>query len=175
MTGSAQQDRGRAGQNGRIDSLAVTLAVDADAAARFAAQCAEHGGVPHVVLFRAVPAALEERVRVDLVHIGGSPFPVGVAGVLPLPNGTAIGLVSPELVRRHRELQREWLDHLDDRDRRPLRPHVVVQRDVPPAVARATTNVLRRSFRPHQIRAEGWVLWQTSGDEWTELARVPFA
>ncbi len=39
-------------QNGEIDTLAVTLAIDPEAAARFDAQCAEHGGVPHVVLFR---------------------------------------------------------------------------------------------------------------------------
>ncbi len=34
---------------------------------------------------------------------------------------------------------------------------------------------MRRGFRSHQIRAEGYVLWVSTGRDWTELARVPFA
>jgi hypothetical protein len=33
--------------------------------------------------------------------------------------------------------------------------------------------VLRREFRPYQVRAEGFILWRT-GDPWTELAQIPF-
>lgn len=155
--------------------LVVTLAVEASAEARFATDCARHGGVPHVVLFRAVPGELEHRVRVDLVRAAGPPFPVGVAGVLPLADGVAYALVSPELTRRHRTLQQAWWDGLGERDRRPLRAHVLVQTGVPAAQARALVGILRRTLRPHEIRAEGFVLWRDDPDGRTELARIPFA
>lgn len=157
--------------------LVVTLAVDAEAQAHFDAERARlqpGGPAPHVVLFRAVPAELEEQVRVDLVRAAGPPFPVGVAGVLPLPGGAAYALVSPELADRHRELQQRWWDHLTPPDRRPLRPHVTVLREASPAEARATAAVLRRAFRAHQVRAEGFVLWRDDDGSWTELARIPF-
>jgi hypothetical protein len=160
-----------------VQPLVVTLALDAAAQERFDAERAKWspaGGGAHVVLFRDLPAEFEERIRVDLVHLAGPPFPVGVAGVLPLNAGAAYALVSPELALRHQELQTLWWDHLTPRDRRRFRPHVVVLNDVSPAVARAALTILRGSFRPSQIRAEGFVLWRAD-DPWTELARVPFA
>jgi 2'-5' RNA ligase len=161
--------------------LVITLAVDPESQARFDAERArlfpagrtEIGA--HVTLFHAVPGGLEEQVRVDLVRAAGPAFPVGVAGVLPLGNGAAYALASPELARRHRELQELWWDHLTPQDRQGFRPHVTVQNKVTPAEARATVAVLRRAFRPHEVRAEGFVLWRYDGGPWTELARIPFA
>jgi len=144
--------------------LAVSLAVDPAFD-----DCAE----PRVVLFRALPEELEEQARIDLVELAGPPFPVGVAGVLPLPDGVALGLVSPELTRRHRELQLRWWPSLPATDRRPLRAHVVVARGLSPVAARSLLTVRRRQFRREQVRAAGFVLWQAA-DEWTELAHVPF-
>jgi hypothetical protein len=74
----------------------MTLVVTLGVAEPFA-DCAE----PHAVLFRAVPDELEERVRVDLVSVAGPPFPVGVAGVLPLADGAALALASASRPRRH--------------------------------------------------------------------------
>ena len=88
--------------------------------------------------------------------------------------GLAYALAAPELVRRHRELQRRWAPHLTAQDRQPLRAHVTVQNKVSPAEARATVAVLRRAFRPVEIRAEGFVLWRYDGGPWTRLAHVPF-
>jgi len=153
----------------------VTLAVEAAAQDRFAADCATHGGSPHVVLFRALPGPLERAARIDLVHAAGPPFPVGVAGVLPLSGGAAYALVSPELTRRRRALQQQWWPHLRERDQRPFRAHVALQTGAAAAEARALVGVLRRGFRPYEIRAEGFVLWRDDGDGWTELARIPFA
>jgi 2'-5' RNA ligase superfamily protein len=161
--------------------LVVTLAVDAAAQERFDAERArlfpagrtEVGA--HITLFHAVPGELEEDARADLVELAEPPFTVGVAGVLPLGRGTAYALASPELVRRHRVLQQRWWPHLTGQDQQPLRAHVTVQNKVEPAQARATLAVLRRSFRPFQLRAEGFVLWRYDGGPWTELARIPFA
>ena len=154
----------------------VTLAIDAAAQQRFdteRARWSPGAGAAHVVLFGEVPDEIEEQARIDLVDVAGPPFPVGVAGVLPLRTGVAYGLVSPALSARHQELQGLWWQHLTIRDRPRLRPHVTVVTGVEPAAARAAHTVLRRAFRPCQITAEGFVLWRAD-EPWTELARVPF-
>ena len=165
------------GTVGRVSTLGITLAVEEEAQKRFDEVCARWTAAPapaRLLLFRELPEVIDKDVRVDLVGSAGPPVPIGVAGVLPLRSGVAYALASPELLHRHRDLQLGWWADLTAADRRPLRPHVVVLRDVPGAEARAAYHLLRREFRAHQIRAEGYVLWRT-GAEWTELARVPFA
>ena len=147
-------------------TLVVTLGVDEPFA-----DCAQ----PRIVLFGALPDGLEERVRVDLVAAAGPPFPVGVAGVLPLADGAALALASPELSQRRHELAQRWHDELTEADRRPFRPHVVIGRDLPPAEARALFTVRRRAFRPHEVTAESFLLWRDGADGGTQLACIPFS
>jgi 2'-5' RNA ligase len=163
-----------------VQPLVVTLAFDDAAQQRFDAERArlfpkgrtEVGA--HVTLFHALPGELEARVRTDLALHAGPAFAVGVGGVLPLGRGAAYALVSTELAHRHRVLQQLWWPHLTAQDRQGYRPHVTVQNKVSPAEARATLTVLRRAFRPYEVRAEGFVLWRYDDGPWTELARVPF-
>jgi hypothetical protein len=160
-----------------MSSLGITLAIDDDAQHRFDEACARWSSdsvTARISLFRELPDAIDNAIRIDLVGTAGPPFPIGVAGVLPLPSGVAYTIASPELLHRHHDLQISWWPDLAPADRRPLRPHVMVLRDVSAAEARAAYAVLRREFRAYQVRAEGYVLWRTD-DEWTELARIPFA
>ena len=163
-----------------MQPLVVTLAIDDAAQQRFDAERARlfppgrtQVGA-HVTLFHAVPGELETQVRSDLAAAAGPSFPVGVAAVLPLGRGAAYALVSTELAHRHRALQELWWPHLTAQDRQGLRPHVTVQNKVSPAEARATLTVLRRAFRPFEIRAEASCLWRYDDGPWTELARIPF-
>jgi hypothetical protein len=165
---------------GLLDPLAVTLAIDDDARDRFAAERARlwpdaPDSAAHVQLFREIPGEIAPSVRLDLADASGPAFAVGVAGVLPLSHGVAYGLLSAELTHRHRSLQESWWPHLTERDQRPLRAHLAVQNDVSPAAARAALGQVRRAFRPYEIRATGFVLWQRAGDAWTELDRFDFA
>jgi hypothetical protein len=160
-----------------VSTLGITLAIEDEAQRHFDEVCAKWSAAPapaRIPLFRELPDDLEKEVRVDLVGTAGPPFPIGVAGLLPMPSGVAYAIASPELVHRHHDLQMTWWGDLTPADRRPLRPHLVVLRGVPAAEARAAYNVLRREFRGYQVRADGYVLWRTD-DDWTELARVPFA
>jgi 2'-5' RNA ligase len=163
-----------------VHPLVVTLALEAEVQERFDAERARWGPTgrsevgAHVTLFHCLPGELEEQVRVDLVQHAGPPFPVGVAGVLPLSGGAAYALAAPELARRQRVLQRLWWADLTAQDRQGFRPHITVQKKVSPAEARATVTVLRRAFRPFQVRAEGYQLWRDDGGPWSELARIPF-
>jgi hypothetical protein len=162
-----------------LDPLAVTLAIDDDARQRFDDERATlwpdaPAPATHVQLFREVPGEIAPAVRLDLADAAGPAFSVGVAGVLPLPHGVAYGLLSAELTHRHRGLQESWWPHLTERDQRPLRPYVAVQNDVSAARARATATTLRRGFRPYEVQATGFVLWQRAEDSWVELGRFPF-
>jgi hypothetical protein len=162
-----------------LDPLAVTLAIDDDARQRFDDERARvwpdapvHA--TRVLLFREIAGEIAPSVRLDLADAAGPAFSVGVAGVLPLPHGVAYGLLSAELTHRHRSLQESWWPHLTERDQRPLRPYVAVQNDVSAARARATATTLRRGFRPYELHATGFVLWQRADDSWSELERFPF-
>ncbi len=163
-----------------MQPLVVTLALDDAAQQHFDAErerlfpAGRTDVGAHVTLFHAVPGELEMQVRADLALHAGPVFAVGVAGVLPLGRGTAYALVSTELAHRHRKLQQLWWPRLTDQDRQGFRPHVTVQNKVSPAEARATLTVLRRAFRPYEVRAEAFVLWRYDDGPWTELARVPF-
>ena len=167
----------RPGTVERVSTLAITLAIEPAAQRRFEDECARWSASPvraHIALFRELPEEIEKEIRVELVGTAGPPFPIGVAGVLPMPTGVAYAIASPELLHRHHDLQNTLWSDLTPADRRPLRPHVVVLRDASAAEARAAYNVLRREFRAYQVRADGYLLWRTD-DEWTELAHIPFA
>jgi hypothetical protein len=165
---------------GLLDPLAVTLAIDDAARQKFDD---ERGRLwpdapvhaTHVQLFREIPGEIGPAVRLDLADAAGPGFTLGVAGVLPLSHGVAYGLLAAELTHRHRGLQESWWPHLSERDQRALRPYVAVQNGVSPARARATVTTLRRTFRPYEIQATAFVLWQRAGDTWTELDRFEFA
>ena len=164
---------------GLLDPLAVTLAIDDESRQRFDAERERlwpdaPASAGHIQLFREIPGEIAPSVRLDLADTAGPAFPVGIAAVLPLANGVAYGLLSAELTHRHRGLQESWWPHLTERDQRPLRAFVAVQNDVSPAEARSTLGLLRRGFRPFEIRATGFVLWQLVDESWTELDRFDF-
>lgn len=163
-----------------VRPLVVTLGLNSTAQQRFDAERARWFPAgrtqvgAHVTMFHAVPGELEDPVRADLLDVAGPPFMVTVTGVLALGRGAAYALASPELTRRHRELQQRWWPQLTQQDQQGFRPHVTVQNKVEPAQARATLDLLRAAFQPYEVRAEGFVLWRYDGGPWTELARIPF-
>lgn len=127
----------------------------------------------HLTLFHAVPGALEGQVRSDLAEVAGAgPVAVRFNGVLNLGRGAAYSVESPDLARRHDELQRAWWPHLIRQDQQRLRAHVTVQNKVEPAVARTTVDTLRAGFSPFDVEAPGFDLWRYAGGPWTHLSRT---
>ena len=159
--------------------LVITLQLDEAATARFGAERAELFPAgrtavgAHVTLFHALPAHLREDVEAELARLaaGTPPFPVAVTEVFSLGRGVAYRLAAEECRRLHRALQDRWTQQLTRQDAQPLRLHVTVQNKVEPAVARATLERLRASFRPTTTRAEGLELWRYAGGPWTLLHR----
>ncbi len=130
----------------------------------------------HLTLFHAVPGELEEQVRTDLAEVAApGPLALRVTGVTSLGRGAAYAVESPDLVRRHDELQRAWWPHLTRQDQQRLRAHVTLQNKVDPAVARSTVAALRAGFTPFDVEAPGFDLWRYDDGPWTHLARVAAA
>jgi 2'-5' RNA ligase len=126
----------------------------------------------HLTLFHAVPGTLEGQVRADLADVAGrGPVAVRLSGVMSLGRGAAYAVESPDLARRHDELQRAWWEHLTRQDQQRLRAHVTLQNKVEPAVARATVETLRAGFEPVDVEAPGFDLWRYDGGPWTHLDR----
>jgi 2'-5' RNA ligase len=162
--------------------LVVTLELDPPAQERFERERAEFfppGRTQvgaHVTLFHAVPGnALAAAVDDLTAAAARAPFPVTVAGLLPLGRGVAYRLVSTELISLHRGLQERWWETLTAQDRQGLRAHVTVQNKVRPDLARATLDTLSARFRPFQAQARGLLLWRYEGGPWTALHRFAFA
>ncbi|MGI3783135.1 MAG: 2'-5' RNA ligase family protein [Janthinobacterium lividum] len=127
----------------------------------------------HLTLFHAVPGELEDQVRTDLTEVAGAgPVALRLTGVMSLGRGAAYAVDSPDLARRHDELQRTWWSHLTRQDQQRLRAHVTLQNKVDPAVARATVEALRTGFSPSEVEAPGFDLWRYDGGPWTHLVRV---
>jgi 2'-5' RNA ligase len=130
----------------------------------------------HVTLFHAVPGDALAVVTDDLAAAASrAPFPITVAGLLPLGRGVAYRLVSTELSGLHRGLQTRWWDTLTAQDREGFRAHVTVQNKVRPEEARATLDELNARFLPFQAEARGLLLWRYDGGPWTALRRFAFA
>jgi 2'-5' RNA ligase len=126
----------------------------------------------HLTLFHAVPGALGRQVRADLADVAGrGPVAVRLSGVMSLGRGAAYAVESPDLARRHDDLQRAWWAHLTRQDQQRLRAHVTLQNKVEPAVARSTVETLRAGFEPADVEAPGFDLWRYDGGPWTHLER----
>ena len=127
----------------------------------------------HLTLFHAVPCQLEDQVRGDLAEVAAQ-GPVGLrfTGVTSLGRGAAYAVESPDLARRHADLQGRWAPHLTRQDSQRLRAHVTLQNKVEPAEARRTVDALRAGFTPVDVEAPGFDLWRYEGGPWTHLTRV---
>ena len=127
----------------------------------------------HLTLFHAVPGGLEGRVRADLAEAAtDGPVELRFTGATILGRGAAYAVDSPDLARRHAELQRRWWPDLTRQDQQRLRAHVTLQNKVAPAVARETVDALRARFSPFAVTAPGFDLWRYDGGPWTHLVRV---
>lgn len=126
----------------------------------------------HLTLFHAVPADIEGRVRADLAEAAAAgPVALRFTEVMSLGRGAAYAVDSPDLVRRHADLQDGWAGHLSRQDQQRLRAHVTLQNKVEPAVARRTVEALRAGFTPFEVEAPGFDLWRYEGGPWAHLER----
>ena len=93
---------------------------------------------------------------------------------MDLGRGTAIALDSSGLVAVHDELGERLEGLIQQKDRRPLRPHVTVQNKVAPAAARVLQAELAIDLPVLRFRFRGLALSQWRGELWRMAQLYPF-
>jgi len=148
-----------AGPSRDLAPLILTLALDAEARERLDRLRAAHFPAErnylraHLTLFHHLPAAHEGTIRDDLAAIAArGPLTLRATEVRFFGQGVAYGFAAPELVALRGALAQQWWPGLNEQDRRPFRPHVTVQNEVPAAQVRALYDELRALFTPFTRR-----------------------
>jgi hypothetical protein len=163
--------------------LILTLETDERSFAFFDAQRRrsfppERNFIPaHITLFHHLPgrerAAIADTLLRTALH--QKPMTLTVAEVRFLGRGVAYAIRSPEADLLRASLAEEWRPWLTPQDRQKHAHHVTVQNKVPPDVARALFDELRRDFTPFTATATGLHLWTYRGGPWDSLQVFPFS
>jgi hypothetical protein len=126
----------------------------------------------HVTLFHGLPPSAEDEVRRLMTEFARQPAPEGrVRGLMDLGGGTGFSLESPALLRLHAALAERLHGVIQQKDARPLTPHITVQNKVPRAAARALQAELAGKLwaGPFRFRGLGLSHWR---DELWQLSQV---
>lgn len=129
----------------------------------------------HVTLFHGLPPSAEPTVRRLLGEFARREPPGAcVAGLMDLGRGTAIALDSAGIVSLHDELGERLEGLVQQKDRRPLRPHITVQNKVASVMARALQEDLDGHLPALRFRFRGLALSHWRGDLWRMAQLYPF-
>lgn len=130
----------------------------------------------HVTLFRALPPSCESELRDALAEAARAhaPPPARLGEVMPLGGGTAIGVVSPALLKLRAGLAEHFHRLLTPQDLPEPRLHVTVQNKVSAAEARALQRDLAQTIRPRDFRFAGLALHRYRDGPWEFVKRWSF-
>ncbi len=128
----------------------------------------------HVSLFHQLPGSEFDAAKRRMKQLCGSlaPLPVTVAAVRSLGHGTALRLVSPELVGLRAELADGWAGLLIAQDRSGFDPHVTIQNKATPAEARACLAEVGAGFAAFETRVVALALWRYLDGPWQHLGDI---
>lgn len=138
----------------------------------------ERNKVPaHCTLFHHLAPELAAELKQRLVAATrGAPSPQAVlADVIPLGQGVALRIRSPELAGIRAELADAFAPMLVPQDRAGWRAHVTIQNKAEPPAAKALLAEMRAAFRPRPLRIAGLASWWYRGGPWEPHSRHMFA
>jgi hypothetical protein len=129
----------------------------------------------HVTLFHGLPPSAEPTVRRLLAELARRPAPAAqVEGLMDLGGGTALALDSPELVALHADMAERLQGLIQQKDMRPLRPHITVQNKVARAAARDLQAELVRDLPRVRFRFRALGLSHWREELWRMAQLYPF-
>ena len=130
----------------------------------------------HLTLFHHLPPSIEAELRARLREATRGPPPFAEAdGVANLGRGTAIRIVSPELIALRDELGDAFRGLLTPQDAAGWRPHVTIQNKVSPEAARALRLTLERDIGRRRLAIVALGVWRYRGGPWEAVSRHAFA
>lgn len=163
--------------------LILTLALDERSSAFFDEQRRRYfpparNFIPaHLTLFHHLPGAhigsIEDTIETTMG--GMNSFPLDVTGLRSLGRGVAYTLQSQDLAELRRGLASAWTHWLTPQDRQKHQPHVTVQNNVEPVIAKTLLTTLSETFEPFQVVGTGLDLWWYRGGPWEKVRCFSFA
>lgn len=130
----------------------------------------------HITLFHGLPPSAADEIhrRLAACTTRTPPLPARFSGLMDLGDGTAIALDCPRLHTLHAELAEQLSGVIQQRDDRPLRPHVTIQAKVGVQEARALQRALADLALPLPFRLHGLATHRWTGDLWAFEREWPF-
>lgn len=122
----------------------------------------------HVTLFHGLPPSAEGEVHRLLARVAAAtPPPEGrISGLMDLGQGTAIAVDSPALCAIHRDLADSLSGLVQQKDDRPLRPHITIQNKVARDQAQALQAELSGQIPPRSFRFPALSTHRWDGESW---------
>jgi 2'-5' RNA ligase len=121
----------------------------------------------HLMLFHNLPAD-QNQILADINAIASQTksFTLLVSAVASIGNGVAYKTESPQLQAIHLNLQKQWQQWLIPQDKNKLWPHITIQNKVKPETAKDLLAELNVDFKPFNITAIGFDVWEYLGGPW---------
>jgi len=129
----------------------------------------------HLMLFHNLPAN-ESQVLTDIEEIATQTqsFTLLVSAIASIGNGVAYKTESPQLQAIHLKLQKQWQQWLIPQDKNKLWPHITIQNKVNPEMAKDLLAQLNIGFKPFDITAIGFDVWEYLGGPWKHQQHIKF-
>jgi hypothetical protein len=130
----------------------------------------------HVTLFHALPGALEGEAVTLLKRLSADTAPVRaeLAGIMSLGGGTALKLVSVDMLSLRDQIADHFHGSLTKQDQHAPRLHVTVQNKVKSAEAKALQAELAPQIEPRAFRFRGIGLYRYRGGPWEHVRSFAF-
>lgn len=130
----------------------------------------------HVTLFHGLPPSAEGEVHRLLSGIAAATPPLEgrISGLMDLGQGTAIALESPQLCAIHAGLAESLSGLVQQKDNRPLRPHITIQNKVARNQARALQAELSGRIGTRTFRFPALATHRWDGECWAFERQWPF-
>ncbi|MEN9683837.1 MAG: hypothetical protein RLZZ427_1588 [Pseudomonadota bacterium] len=125
----------------------------------------------HVTLFHAFAPSLRDELLGLLARIASdfAPPTARIDGLMNLGRGTALGIISPQMLAIRATIADHFHGALTAQDQHPPRLHITIQNKVEPAAARALQAELAPQLRPRAFAFPGLGLHLYRNPHWDEL------
>lgn len=163
-----------------LPPLVLTLMLHPAAQAHFDGLRSTYGSTdrlivgPHITLFHRLPGTLSVMAAIAAEAHEQTPALAQVTGVRFLGRGVALDLRADRLSLMRQHMRDVWEPRLSAQDREPWQPHVTIQSNVEPALAKDLHATLAARFVPFEVTITGLALWINRGGPWQAAGEFPF-
>ena len=130
----------------------------------------------HVTLFHALPPQCGEEIADYLKKLAGHTAPVAarLESVMSLGRGTALKIISPDMLDLRDEIAERFHGMLTSQDQHRPRLHVTIQNKVSSKEAKALQAQLAPAVEPRDFAFRGLALYRYRGGPWEPVRDFVF-